>query len=171
MSTDYCYMHIILLGILTIASGLGAIGFGLAFFNDTDREDQKKPKWAVWSLVCLALFGAGLGWWITSGNEPWRTEYMSLHDIKDVTYPDGTKVQMFACDGQYHNVTNIFGKVVEPKEWVVRRVKWSPIYFGVSWSSSERCQRDHFFLEHRNGTQPSVELNMPNKSTDGSTKK
>ena len=159
MNTQYFFIHVVLLGIITIAAGIGFLGFGVAFFNDTNSDDKKKPKWAVWSFFCLLLFVGGLGWWIASGNEPWRHEYTSVHEIKDVTFPDGSQVQMFTCDNVHHNVTSMFGKVVDIKEWQIRRVRWSPLYLGVSWSSCQRCQQgDHYFLEHKKGEQPSVEL-------------
>jgi len=161
-NTEYFIMHIILLGLVTVAAGIGCVVLAIAYFHDTyrdDREDHKKFKWAFLSFVCLLLFGGGLTWWIASGNQPWRHEHTSLHEIKEVTFPDGTHVQMFTCDGTHHNVTSMFGKVVDMKEWHIRRVRWNPLYMGLSWSCCQRCQQgDHYFLEHKKGEQPSVEL-------------
>lgn len=162
MNTEYFIMHIILEAILTIAFGIGAFAFGWAFFGDVEYingKQHKKAKWLLLSALCLILFAGGLFWWIASGNQPWRHEYTSLHEIKDVTFPDGSKVQMFTCDNTHHNVTSMFGKVVEPKDFVIRRVRWSPLYLGLSWSSCQRCmQGDHYFLEHKSGEQPPIEL-------------
>lgn len=169
MNTEYVYMNVILLGILTVVAGIISIGFAIVFFADTEYHtsgDKKKPRWAFLSLICLCLFSGGLTWWIHSGNQPWRTELMSFHEIKEVTWPDGSKVQMFTCDGKHYNVTEIFGKVVDVKEWHIRRVRWSPVYAGLSWSGSERCKGgDRFFLESKTGDQ---ELNVaPEKSGKG----
>lgn len=168
-TTEYFIIHIILLGLLTIAAGIGTVIFAIVWYNDTyeDRKDdvRSKFKWLALSFLCLLLFAGGLTWWIASGNQPWRHEYTSLHEIKEVTFPDGTHVQMFTCDGTHHNVTQMFGKVVDNKEWQIRRVRWSPLYLGVSWSSCQRCKSDHYFLEHKKGEQPSVELkDVPEKS-------
>lgn len=162
-NTEYFIMHIILLGLITIAAGAGTVAFSIAWYNDTyeDKKDDERRKWrwAFAAVGCLLLFGGGLSWWIASGNQPWRHEYTSLHEIKEVTFPDGTHAQMFTCDGTHHNVTQMFGKVVDAKEWQIRRVRWSPLYLGLSWSSCQRCQRgDHYFLDHKEGKQPSVEL-------------
>lgn len=159
MNTQYFFIHIIPLVILTILALVGSLVFCVTYFNDTNRQGEKKSKWAVISFLCFAFFGGGLSWWIASGNEPWRHEYTSLHEIKDVTFPDGTKVQMFTCDNTHHNVTSMFGKVIDDTEWQIRRVRWSPLYLGVSWSCNQRCQQgDHYFLEHKKGVHPSIEL-------------
>jgi len=166
MNTQYFFIHIVLLVILTVAALVGLVIFGISYFGDTDRAKQKKPKWAIISLVCGLLFFGGLAWFIASSNEPWRHEYTSLHDVKDVTFPDGSKVQMFTCDNTHHNVTSMFGKVVDEKEWQMRRVRWSPLYLGISWSTCQRCtQGDCFFLEHKKGEQPSIEL-TPEKEAE-----
>lgn len=162
-TTEYFIIHVILLGLLTIAAGIGTVVFCIVWYNDTyeNRKDgvRSKWRWLFSAIGCLLLFSGGLTWWIASGNQPWRHEYTSLHEVKDVTFPDGSKVQMFICDGTHHNVTQMFGKVVDVQEFQVRRVRWNPLYLGVSWSSCQRCQQgDHYFLEHKKGDQPPIEL-------------
>jgi len=168
MNTQYFFIHVILLGILTVVAFVAAVILAIIWYNEKEENPSwmigSRTKWGIASVLCFLLFGGGLGWWIASGNEPWRHEYTSLHDIKDVTFPDGTKVQMFTCDNTHHNVTSMFGKVIDEKEWQIRRVRWSPLYLGVSWSCCTRCQQgDHYFLEHKKGEQPSIELqdNLP----------
>lgn len=152
-------MHIALLVILTIFALIGSVLFSVVYISGVDRKDQRNLKWAIVAALCFLLFIGGLSWSILSSNEPWRPEYTSLHEVKDVVFPDGSKVQMFTCDGTHHNVTSMFGKVFDDNEWQIRRVRWSPVYLGVSWSSHGRCeQKNHYFLEHKNGGSPSVEL-------------
>lgn len=171
--TQYFFIHVILLGIVTIAALIACVIITIIWFNSESKSIPGKvgPVWPFepfyfWTdLICFLLFCGCLAWWIASGNEPWRSEYTSLHDIKDVSFPDGTRVQMFTCDSTHHNVTSMFGKVIDEKEWQIRRVRWSPIYLGVSWSCCERCQQgDHYFLEHKNGEQPSIELEESSNS-------
>jgi len=143
-------IHVILLGILTVVAGIGSVAFAVAFYADTystaSGQIRTHPKWLGGAVLCGVLFFGGLTWWIASGNESWTTELDTAHEIKEVTFPDGTKQQMFTCDGVHHNITTYFGKIVEPADWVVKRVRWNPYYLGVSWSSASRCQRDQFFL-------------------------
>jgi hypothetical protein len=160
MNTEYFFIHVILLGVLTLVfAALGCV-FAIAAHDN----EEKRTRWILCTAASAILFVGGLTWWIASANEQWRYEFTSLHEIKDVTFPDGSKVQMFTCDNVHHNVTSMFGKVVDPKDWVIRRVKWSPLYLGVSWSSYERCHRDHYFLEHRKGELPSVEISEKPKT-------
>lgn len=149
-------IHVILLGILTVAALIGTIILTIAFFADTYTSAsglvRHHGKWALSALACFFLFVGGLSWWIASSNEEWRPELETTHEIKEVTFPDGTKQQMFTCDGTHHNITVLFGKIVEPNDWVVQRVRWNPYYLGVSWSSSSRCLKDQFFLQRKDNT-------------------
>lgn len=97
------------------------------------------------------FFGGGLWWWVRSANEPLRPTVVSIHQIKDVIFPDESKAQMFTCDGKHLNVTEIFGKLVEAKDWQVRRVRWAAVYFGVSWhgTSDRQYKEDFYYLEHK----------------------
>jgi hypothetical protein len=92
----------------------------------------------------LGFFIGGLTWWIKSANESWTTSLATTHEIKEVIFPDGTKQQMFTCDGEHRNITVLFGKIVEPKDWIVKRVRWNPCYLGVSYSKTSL--RDQFIL-------------------------
>lgn len=134
----------IFLGILTILFGIGAGVFIFAFYHDT-YTIRSHFKFAA-ALVCLGFFSGGLTWWIKSANEPWITSLDTTHEIKEVIFPDGTKQHMFTCDGQHYNITVLFGKIVEPKDWIVKRVRWNPYYLGVSYSQYERCYSDQFIL-------------------------
>jgi hypothetical protein len=120
-------IHVILLAILTIAALIGTVIFTIAFFSDTYTTAsglvRSHGKWALGAVVCFFLFAGGLSWWIASGNEEWKPELETTHEIKEVTFPDGTKQQMFTCDGQHRNITVLFGKIVEPNDWIVKRVR------------------------------------------------
>lgn len=150
---EIAYTHVVLHGILTVVFGLGAaILFFFWFITPEESGPWYKNRFFAYGLACLAVFGAGLWWWIVSGNQPWRPETISVHQIRDVVFPDDSKQQMFTCDGEHHNVTNIFGKIVEAKDWHVRRVRWATVYYGMNWSgTSKRIQNDAFFLENKNG--------------------
>lgn len=143
-------IHVILLAILTIAFGIGTGVFAVIFYNDTYTTAsgliRSHSKWLAAAFICLGFFIGGLTWWIKSANEPWTTSLATTHEIKEVIFPDGTKQQMFTCDGEHYNITVLFGKIVEPKDWTVKRVRWNPYYLGVSYSSLERCFRDQFIL-------------------------
>ena len=157
MNTDFFLMHVILLGILTVVSAVVGICFVWYYFDPSEHE-----KHLISNLMTGAFFITlsflGLSWWITSANQPWVANVNTVHEIKDVTYPDSTKVQMFTCDGVHHNVTAMFGKVVDDKEWQIRRVRWSPLSMGLSYSSMSRCQGDRYFLEQKKGDAPSIEF-------------
>lgn len=163
MNTQYYFLHIELLIFLIIISAIASIVFAFFYFVDTSKsgftgEDCYKPKWAIGFIFFLLLFLSGLTWAIAVCNEPWRQEYTSIHDIKDVIYPDGSKIQMFTCDDVHHNVTTMFGKVVD-ENWQIRRVRWSPVYLRVSFAGSSRCrQGNHYFLEHKNDNFPSSQI-------------
>ena len=137
----YAYMHIIPLMILAILSLVGTGVFWAMFFTGNS-------KWIYPAGACTVLTILLFWWWITAQNEPWRADYMSRHEIKEVVYPDGSRVQMFTIDGTHHNATTLFLKFIDEKEFEVERVRWSPIYSGVSYSGSgERLQHgDRYFL-------------------------
>lgn len=155
MNENFFIVHIIVLVIVTIITCIATALFSAEYYNDTyvDKNDDKrrKPKWLFISLLLFLILFGEITWLVKSANQPWRMAYTSLHEIKDVTWPDQSKVQMFTCDGVHHNVTSMFGRVVDEKEWVIRRVQWASNYLGVSYSNSDRCMvKDHYFLEHRN---------------------
>lgn len=151
-------MNVEMLAVLTCISLLLSILFFVLCKDCKGKGWDRKRIWGVLFVVCFLLFCGGLSWWIASSNQPLRYEYTSFHNIKDVTFPDGSKVQMFTCDNTHHNVTSMFGKIVED-DWQVRRVRWSPIYLGVSYYYySNGFRYDHYFLEHND--QISVEMNI-----------
>lgn len=165
MNSDYCFMHIIILGIFTVASAIATVGCTIAYFGDTDTFAGvyiRKYKWLFRAIVALLCFCGGLGWWIHSGNQPWRTSVSTYHEIKDVSYPDGTKVQMFTVDGTHINVTSRFGKILD-QDWVIHRVRYAKVYAGVSWSSLQETWFDHYFLEKKTKDTEPIELSMPNE--------
>src|SRR4051812_22168342 len=126
----YAYMHIVILGILAVASAAGAVAFFVSAFSD----EQASPLSLLGGIVLGVLGFLLFAWWFWSANEPWRPELRTAHELKEVVYPDGSRVQMFTVDGAQHNATHIFRKFVDEKEWHVCRIRWSPVYKGVSWS-------------------------------------
>ena len=149
-------VHSILLGLLTIANGIGTVAFFIAFYNDTYTTASglvhSQPKWLAGAVTCLGLFVGGLIWWTSSANEPWTTALVTTHEIK-----------MFTCDGKHYNITVLFGKIVEPKEWIVERVRWNPYYSGVSYSACDRCINDKFNLSRVDDTASHELAEEPNK--------
>lgn len=143
-------IHAILLVILTIIAGIAMVAFTIAFYSDTYTTAsgliRSHSKWLSAAILCFFIFVGGMTWWIKSANEPWKPELETTHEIKEVIFPDGTKQQMFTCDGVHYNITVLFGKIVEPKDWTVKRIRWNPYYLGVSYSSCQRCFRDEFVL-------------------------
>ena len=147
MQTEYFFIDIFFLVFLTVMSIPITIFFCIAFKDEKENKARKR-LWGALIFFCALLFCGGSGWIIASINQPLRYEYTSLHDIKDVTFPDGSKVQMFTCDNIHHNVTSMFGKIVGD-EWLVRRVRWSPLYLGIKFSGDSRCGSDRYFLERK----------------------
>lgn len=147
------YMHIILLGALTVLLLGGAVVAVICFFCSYDSEGKKKS--VLGFLPCLLLGVPGLAWWVHACNQPWEPAHQSFHEIKVVEWPDGTKAQMFTCDNQHYNVTEMFGKFVDEKEWRVRRVMWKSVYAGVSFSGTSntgpRPGYPSFYLERVDG--------------------
>ena len=172
MNTQYYFLHFELLVVLIVISAVASALFAIAYLGDTEKDKRTgdvrhNPKWATGFVAFLLLFLSGLSWAIAASNEPWRQEYTSTHEIKDVVFPDGSKVQMFTCDNVHHNITSMFGKVIDEKEWEIQRVRWSPLYLGVSFAScTDRCsQGDHYFLQHKKGVFLPIEVK--NDSTSG----
>ena len=161
MNEETFIIHIMVLGGLTIIAGIASIGFMIAYYNDTVEFagiTLKQKKWFGLSFLSFCLFVGGLVWWVASAGQPWRTIVISTHEIKDVVWPDDTKTQMFSCDGTDYNITKLFEKIVDKDKWVVKRIRWSPFYLGVSWSNSGRCEKDRFYLEHKEIPNKSFEL-------------
>lgn len=165
MNADYCFMHIILLIIVTVIAGIATVAMLVAYFGDTVKfagVEIRQKKWLLRAFSTLLLFVGGLSWMIHSSNQPWRTTVSTFHEIKDVSYPDGTKVQMFTVDGSHINVTSRFGKILD-QDWVIHRVRYAKGYAGVSWSSLQETWHDHFFLEKKTKDTEPIELSMPNE--------
>ena len=142
-------MHIIPLVIYTILMAIGTIGCVFYYYDDIQEYAGLKFKLKMWLVRAGAFFiqfGLGLSWWIYSVNQPYPVDISSTHEIKDVTYPDGTSVQMFSCEGKHINVTALFNKIVD-KEWQVRRVRYSSVCAGVSWSIEPKY--DSYYLENK----------------------
>ena len=161
MNEDVFVIHGVLLIILTAVTFAAGIGFCVAYFNDLETFagiEIKKRKWIFNSVISFLLFIGGTTWLVMSCNQPWKRIVVSNHEIKDVIWPDGTKTQMFSCDGTDYNITKMFEKIVDKETWVVKRIRWSPFYFGISWSTSERCAKDRFYLEDKNNPNKSIEL-------------
>lgn len=148
--TDYCFMHIIPLFIITGITGIATVIMLFFYFSDVVLFAEvkiKQNKWLFRAIACLLLFFGELGWLIHSSNQPLKIVVSSFHEIKDVSYPDGTKVQMFTVDGNHINVTLRFGKILD-QNWIVHRVKYADVYAGVSWCS-ENSWNDYYYLERK----------------------
>ena len=152
MHQDTFIIHIVVLGILTVASAVASIVFFVIFNEDKEQFGGftiKKKKWFFSGVLCALISIAGVVWWTASSGQPWREQISTLHEIKDVEWPDGTKTQMFTCDGISHDITSMFMKIVDKESWDVKRIRWSPMYLGVSWSCDDRFSKDQFYLQNK----------------------
>jgi hypothetical protein len=120
--------------------------------------------YAIWAFFFFVLFCGFSGWLMTANNEPWREEFSSIHEIKYVIYPDGSKDQMFICDNVRYNFTTMFNKIVDEEVWAIKRVRMSRVYLGLDYSGNIRCQNDSFYLQQKIADpfgDPPIELKMP----------
>lgn len=161
MNEDIFIIHGILLIALTVAAFIAGVVFLVVYFNDLETfagMQIKKRQWICNSILFFLLSIGGTTWLVMSCNQPWKRIIVSNHEIKDVVWPDGTKTQMFSCDGTDYNITHMFQKIVDKETWVVKRIRWSPFYLGISWSNDERCFKDRFYLEDKSNPNKSIEL-------------
>lgn len=144
--------HIILIGILTLASTICMV---MAIVNYVNNYRLHGPTWRSKHIsVCamLSLFSLGLIVWIwESAIQPLEMEYQQECLLSDVVYPDGTKVQMFVLNGVYYNVTAMTGKFFNSEEWVVKKVIWKSAYKGISyWGMNQDRKDDESFVFVKN---------------------
>jgi hypothetical protein len=148
---EFCYMWFVPLFLLTIVSLIGAIGCICAYYNLTETFagcSIKNKMWMIRAILLFFFFVGGTSWIVYALNQPWRTIVSTYHEIKDVTYPDGTTVQMCSIDGDHINLTQKFGKIVD-KDWIVHRTQYAKVYGGISFSCSDQTWRDYIYLEHK----------------------
>lgn len=84
-------------------------------------------------IALLAVACAG-GWWAyTSLSMPLQIQSTTRHPIQTVTYPDGSKQQMFTVNGSHYNANAKWNRVIDEKEYEVEVVVPVTIYFGVTY--------------------------------------
>ena len=140
-------MNIFLVILFTICCSIACVVFFLFFLDD--RKEGQLVVSGLTGLLGLVF----LCWWIKSASEPWTIAHEETLQIKEVTWPDGTKAQLFSYNGKNHNVTELFGKYVDEKEWQVKRTQWAHMYFGVSWRGFGRLGGDgiSYYLVKKKG--------------------
>lgn len=146
---NFCVMHILILAFLTLVAGGVSVFCLISYYNDTKLfagMQIKQLKWAFRSGGAIIIFCSLLSWWIYSANQPLSVRVSTFHEIKEVVFPDGTKVQMYSCDGVQHDLTERFGKIVD-ENWVIHRIVYNTVYAGVCWPANHG--RNQFNLERR----------------------
>ncbi len=91
-------------------------------------------KWwwlATVPLAATSLFS--LGWAIYGANQSRELDRTVDYEVKTVTYPDGSQVQMYTVNGEHINANRQFGSQV-PEGKVVRRYIYKRVYVGIYYS-------------------------------------
>jgi hypothetical protein len=115
---------LVLVGVLLFAI-LACIGVALAC------------NYSKWWFVGVVFFGVfalfNLGWAIYGGNQPRELDRTEDYEVKTVTYPDGSQVQMYTMGGKHYNANEQF-KCQVPETKVVRRYIYKTDYVGIRYS-------------------------------------
>jgi len=140
-------MPILILAILTIIFLIISIWYFVSYIECVEifaGVQLRKRKLLLASLLNLLFFISGISWWIYSAMQPLETSISTIHEIKEVSYPDGSKIQMAIVDGKHVNITSHYGKILD-QEWVLRRVKFSQVYVGLIWPEKS----EYYYLEKK----------------------
>jgi hypothetical protein len=90
-------------------------------------------------LFCMVA-AAGAIWVGVACFAPTEAPTLSRHEIKTVTYPDGTKNQMFTVDGAHYNANAKWSKVIDENEYEIEVAKPVTIYRGLDFSGTSSTQ-------------------------------
>lgn len=121
-------------GIIT-AAFISFIFFGMAIIE--------KRWWGLPLGILFAVLTAfNIGWVIYASSFELEIEYIEEYEIKNVTFPDGKKVQMYTIKGEIKNANAQFGRQFSEGD-KVKRIVYKHIYYGVAFDKKE----DYVVLE------------------------
>ena len=153
------YIYFAPLLFLMIIFAIATIVLTAIYFHDKNEHGWTwRKNWYFYIFCSFSSFLGLFSWIIVAGNQPWEITSEDQFVIKDIIYPDETKVQMFSYNGNYFNVTQMTGKIFDKEEWIVKRTNWKEIYCGVSYSgiSDRLTTRNRYYFEKKEGKEQSL---------------
>lgn len=87
----------------------------------------------AWILLLLMVIGNCV-WIGMAKSKPIVIKSVTRHEISTVTYPDGTKKQMFTIDGIHYNANAKWHRLIDENEYEVELVIYVTNYLGIDYS-------------------------------------